>query len=68
MLTGIGIALLVVGLLVGLGLIPVDLSLHGDGSLGAIVVLTGLLILAARHAPPHRVVYVQSSRDDRVTR
>jgi hypothetical protein len=70
MFFGLGTGLVVVGLFLALGLITADLGGVGDEALGAMVVVVGLMILGAalRFGPRRRVMYVQSSREDRTTR
>ncbi len=72
MFIGLGAGLLVGGLFVTLDLLTINLGFVGDGALATLLLLGGLLIvvLAGRSVPPRdrRVMYVQSSRDDRVAR
>ncbi|MDZ5622491.1 hypothetical protein SFC88_16730 [Nocardioides sp. HM23] len=71
MFMGLGTGLIVVGLIIALDLLAVDLAFVDDGALGAVLLVAGLLLLGLSllYAPPHRrVMYVQSSRDDRTAR
>ena len=70
MLLGLSTGLVVVGLVVAIDLVQVDLAFVGNGAIGAVVLVVGLLMLALtlRYVPARRVVHVETSRRDRTPR